>query len=689
MNKGECIMAYSIVENAATSFIENRNIQLPRFQRKQTWGPIDNFKLCISVFKGYPIGVVIINSTQLPEPIDWLLDGRQRRNALLEMRANPVSVYQWAQKFVKFASNDTEQQLKDKFFSSIDSFLQSDFNNEKIKTKENYYEDDQEDYDDFSDEQPSFDFSQQYSSLKSLCDLLTIIHPIKNKKSNIERMFCFKGIIPIQDLDYSIAQNGDYVIDIPKLWSFVRICVNEHYDSKDAFISYLGKRYKLDDISLRKISTYVEQHWEYFDKCFKTLAKLEQTLQMSTVGIIKLSNASPLDAQNIFSLVNDGGTKLTSEELLSARPFWNTIVNNPSSVLKDDVAKLYKKLEISVPSDVYRWDLCASLLFRIDKNNLIFNDMSSAINSDDSKFKNMLSLGFKTISAILVGGINNTSVIKLERSKSINWDIAIDNLVSEINMLINILEDYDYFKYMKSWNQTIMSLTSNTIAIEFITIMYKRWKQYNSPVKSSSLAKQLVKEAFILYDRLVYEYSIRLWAGSSDNKLATDLANIDTSIAQVSKQEWMNLIDELATGKFKGKNTKSNLLKPLIYHFYCMKKKSPTILNISTKYEIDHIVAESLFSSGVQSDEILIMKDCLLNFALLPKGENIAKSDQKLNVIKNTDPWLTKQIENYAEISESDMDILSDLSNISKLKDIRLPLYKEAFDSLRDSWINN
>lgn len=567
------------------------------------------------------------------------------------------------------------------------AFLQSDFTNEKIKTEVNTDDDDQDDNDDISDEQPSFDFSQQYSSLKSLCDLLTIVHPIKKEKSNIERMFSFNGIIPIQDLDYSITQDGEYVIDIPRLWSFVRLCVNERYDSKDEFISYLEKRYKLDVISAKKMSVYVEQHWEYFDKCFKTLARLEQMLQMSTIGIIKLSNASPLDAQNIFSLVNGGGTPLTSEELLSARPFWNVIVNNPSNVLRDDVAKLYKKLRISVPNDVYRWDLCASMLLRIDKNHLVFNEMFSAIDSDDNKFKNMLSLGFKTISAMLVGGINNKSVEKLERSKSINWDIAIDNLVSEINLVISILEDYEYFKYLLSWNQTIMSLTSNTIAIEFIAIMHKRWKENGCPTKSSPLAKKLAKEAFILYDRLVYEYSIRIWAGSSDNKLSSDLSNINSRISQVSKQEWMSLIDELSTGKFKGKNTKSNLLKPLIYHFYCIKRMSPTILNLSTKYEIDHIVAESLFDNNTLDDSIMCMKDCLLNFALLPKRENIEKSGQKLNKIDKK--WLIEMIEKYAEISENDMDTLSNLTNIDKLKEIRLPLYKDAFDSLRDSWINN
>lgn len=70
----------------------------------------------------------------------------------MEMRSNPVSVYKWAQKFCKISTYDTEQQLKDKFFSSIDSFLQSDFTNEKIKTKVNTDDDDQDDYDDISEE---------------------------------------------------------------------------------------------------------------------------------------------------------------------------------------------------------------------------------------------------------------------------------------------------------------------------------------------------------------------------------------------------------------------------------------------------------------------------------------------------------------------------------------------------------
>jgi len=689
MNKtGGNFMAYSIVEYPATSFIDNRSIQLPRFQRKQTWKADDNFKLCISVFKGYPIGVVIINTTLSPEPTDWLLDGRQRRNALIEMRTNPVSVYQWAQKFVKFKNNDSEQQLKDKFFASIDSYLQNE--DKTSYGEENNESDDSEFYtDDLEEQSSSFDSRQQYASLIGLFDLISIVHPVKNKKTRLENMFLFDGIIPISDLDYSIRKNGEDVIDISRLWSFVKVCVNEGYNTVETFTSYLIKRYKLkDEPTIRKITIYIERHWEeYYSKCLKTLSRCEQTLQNSTLGLIKLTNASPLDAQNLFSLVNNGGTKLSAEELLSARPFWNTALNNPSLSLKDNVKKLYNKLGISVPDEVYRWDLCASLLLQIDRNHLVFEDMPFSDLEDkvgNQNFQTTLSIGFKLTSAILAGGINNRSVNQLEKKK-INWDIEIDKMASDINTVICILEDYDYFKYLKSWNQSIMSLTSNSIALEFMTIMYLRWKNYyNCPTKSSSTAKNLQNEAFILLDRLIYEYSIRIWSGSSDNRLASDIQNIQSRITAVSQKEWITLINELATGKYKDKLTKVPIVKPLIYHYYCMKKMTPTLMDIHTTYEVDHIVAQNLFSN-VTNDGIISKKDCILNLALLPKGDNITKSDQKLNVIKAKDPWLTDQIKKYAGISDGDMDILSDVSNVKHLDSIRLPQWIDAFSGKRDS----
>lgn len=44
-------MGYIFVECKASAFVDNRNIKLPRFQRKQNWKPKHNFKLAINVFK--------------------------------------------------------------------------------------------------------------------------------------------------------------------------------------------------------------------------------------------------------------------------------------------------------------------------------------------------------------------------------------------------------------------------------------------------------------------------------------------------------------------------------------------------------------------------------------------------------------------------------------------------------------
>ena len=115
-------MAYGIDRITAADFIKMQP-KLPRFQRKQTWGDKDNFKLCISVFKQYPIGVVIVNEVG---DENWLLDGRQRRTALKELRANPDLVYEWARKYIKFKSNQDIVDLKHMFWDRIDAYLQQE-----------------------------------------------------------------------------------------------------------------------------------------------------------------------------------------------------------------------------------------------------------------------------------------------------------------------------------------------------------------------------------------------------------------------------------------------------------------------------------------------------------------------------------------------------------------------------------
>ena len=116
-------MAFLIEQISLTEFMREQKIKLPRFQRKASWDEKQNFQLCISVFKGYPVGVVIYN---LSKGTKWLLDGRQRRNALKTAWENPVNVYLYAQKFLGFKSTDTDDDIKKVFWDKVYSSLKKE-----------------------------------------------------------------------------------------------------------------------------------------------------------------------------------------------------------------------------------------------------------------------------------------------------------------------------------------------------------------------------------------------------------------------------------------------------------------------------------------------------------------------------------------------------------------------------------
>jgi hypothetical protein len=104
---------YEYSPSTAKAFALDDRIHLPRFQRKITWDASRDFVLAVSVFKGYPLGVVVLNETTSPEAglIKWLLDGRQRRTAFIQMLENPENLYDWARKFLRIKRADTEAEI--------------------------------------------------------------------------------------------------------------------------------------------------------------------------------------------------------------------------------------------------------------------------------------------------------------------------------------------------------------------------------------------------------------------------------------------------------------------------------------------------------------------------------------------------------------------------------------------------
>lgn len=109
-------MSYNIETRSITEFVTDSKIKLPRFQRKSTWTAKQNFELAISIFQEYPVGVVIINDEG---HTSWLLDGRQRRSALKDLRANPDLVYDWARKYIKFKASQDVVEVKEMFWEKL------------------------------------------------------------------------------------------------------------------------------------------------------------------------------------------------------------------------------------------------------------------------------------------------------------------------------------------------------------------------------------------------------------------------------------------------------------------------------------------------------------------------------------------------------------------------------------------
>lgn len=681
-------MGYTI-EALPIQNLDDATIRLPRFQRKSTWKPDQNFQLCISVFKEFPLGVMIINREKNNS---WLLDGRQRRTALRLMRENPVEVYNWASRFLRFGNSSTDEiELTKTFWKRIDIFLQKDVSEtEKEQQKdedtgEEYIDSLDEEIDTYSssddDDLDEDDSWNKQESLNSLLGIILMVHPIRNKQSRFERIFDFKKYF--SRLDYAPKnkkETTDPVLLRKFLLEMLESFGKEHPDDlihKDYVVEHYLSKYDIEDNERVNFSREVGQKWDEMLRCFKVIQDTEKVFKDARIGVIWLNNASAIDAQNIFSLVNSGGTLLKAEELLSAKPYWNVPVNNVDKRTQDKIHAMYKHLGVSKPKDIVRWDLLATILQRVDLDNFIFK----SYDSDELQIE-QITLGFKLVSSFLAGGMSAKDVIKLEELGDIDWVERVNDVVDGVNEILEIIQDINYFKYLSTWRYSITQMLSNAPALEFIIVMYKRWESKGSPRYSSGDLKSLQRDAIILFDRLIYEYSTGAWGGSGDSKLSSHIKDISKRFEPISTEQWTILVEKACYGH-DGNKTK-NVTRALLYHYYSIKSIQPT-RNNNTTYEVDHIFPKEKFVDNLNVK--IHSQDSLFNFALLPKKDNIKKGSKSLKEI--TDKWLQEEISRFSEIPIEDFEKYSDITNLEELREYRLDLFLKTFRKERDSLIAN
>lgn len=671
-------MGYRIEPLSISSFLDENKMRLPRFQRKATWDKKQNFELAISVFQDYPVGVVIVNKEK---DVSWLLDGRQRRNALKQMRENPVELYEWARAYIGFAKNADEFTVKQSYWDKVEKYLTTE-----IKDSENTSSDDvsYEGVEENTNEEDSFDSQKQRKGLTTLLNLILMVHQNKPSGSKWELTFDFTKYFT--RIKYAPMSNNEKVDPILLRRFILELIndaerVNDGDITEDYLFDFYNNTYAFKDSMENKFKAELNKRFKDIKNSIDIINETEKIFSDARIGIIWLTNASPLDAQNIFSRINKGGTQLKAEELLSAKPYWNVEVKVTDSNVEKLVSEMYSKLDVSKQETIVRWDIAATLLQRISDQMLIFDDYSHVKKEEIPMDR--VTLGFKLISSFFEQGMSSKYVIDLEKN-NLDWNIDIMNMVNDINKVCEILLSTPFFQTLQSWKKPMTKLLGNAIALEFLTIIWLDWKDKGKPTVASGNLKAVQRDAKILFDRLVYEYSTKTWRGSGDSKMANDIKNWKSRIQPVDSQAWKNFINGACSGVYNGQNTTVNLLRPVLYYYYVLTDSTP-YNQVNTSFDVDHIIPQEAFKDNIMIDSKL--KDSLSNLALLPKKDNISKKSKKLNEI--TDQWLINSITTFAGIQKIDFEKYSNVMNITDLKTEREKMFENAFSLNRDKALSN
>lgn len=693
---------YEVRPEIAKTFITDRSIILPRFQRKQTWDEKKNFLLCISVFKGYPMGVCIINTEkEAGKTKRILLDGRQRRNALIQMYENPEVIGIWAKKYLGFKQSIDQYELSDLFYDKINTYLEED--EEDANDVVDVSDDEQEDvYDDSDDELTNMtNLEGGNGGLKLLLDVIVLTYKKTKHATGFTAPFDFTKLmkqLPYIDQD----ETNDYIVNGKKVKSFIaeyrNDCDNNDLDyegNSDYFADYLLHRAVCKDkVSEVKVKLTVKNNWDDIIARFDIVDKLDDIMSQCKIGLIEVSGFKPADAQKIFNIINSEGVKLTAVEILSAKTYWNKKILNPTGDMLGYARELYSNMGIRI-NDVYRWDIPATLLARLG-DNVIFKSLSWDSINKKAEFEKKLTLGFKLMSGIFEKGIKKEDIDDMGKNTEIDWDVQSEQIITSIKNVIKLIEEVSYFKFLKSWRTSIMELTSDAIALDFLLILYFDWKRKECPIGSSTKTRQFQKNCFILWDQLIYEYVRKQWRGSSDSLIASNIKALDSMpdvFEPVTREKWIALLNEiLEKNTVNDANVSISLMKPILYHMYCISNIAGPGLECTI--DVDHIIPQSCFkASTIPGKEVI--QDNLYNLGLLPKRDNISKSNKKLNQILGEDSWLISQIEKYEFITVDRFEEFSAIGNYKKLFEFKKKKYDDVFGteggafSLRDTILFN
>lgn len=672
-----------IIDSIEARSLIGKRPDFPLFQRRSSWVTAKKFKFFLSVFKGFPLGTVVVNRDVTNEGTTtyFIIDGRQRYEGL-EAMLQPEVLYKTALIAVPAMRRaDNVDEFVGAFHDYVDDYL---FGQDRFDSQG-----------DPSDVQPALESvledsiegsprlpvstlagrftarlpETRYGHLGLLLELLVFIR----SQNGFCRIFGFSQ--PTQVVDYLVAAGRRRRVDEKSLLRWIDYRASRSgtrsVPTEAEFLERWLEAEHQEASNPRGLELEVHERWPHLSEALRLLAELRDQVLSSRFGYIELSEQATIDdQQKIFDNINTGGDPLSMAEILSARPVWNEPVPLlPGSPLKHQVRELrnFMGLVSTDAKEPRRWDYAATLLDRIDTT-LLFGspDLWTWAKLRGPEFDKKVTYGFRLMAGRYRHGVMRHFVETLPVVADLPWGSGEFEL--SLDASLRRLGETWFFPRLIAWQSTLADM-SDSIALAFALLVEKKWREERAPGRGNAGASRFTAFAIHLFDYLVYEYLSGGWQGGGDRKVGALLEQTD--LIWPSNTQWEALVEGLVESSSPG----TGRARALLTYLAALLDLRPRPTQLG---QVDHIIPKALFEDRPAA--VVAGRDRLTNLDLLPKADNNARKALPMHRLSGA---LQEKMEMYTRISRERFGEFADPTQVQALHEARVSLFTDTFVGLR------
>ena len=318
--------------------------------------------------------------------------------------------------------------------------------------------------------------------------------------------------------------------------------------------------------------------------------------------------------------------------------------------------------------------------------------------------------GFQILSLLTTGDVRNDAWQSMYSETGEHW--TNDNLINDLRKATKILWRDPFFKNLKQWQFSMMTLLGERASQTFLAICHKRWQRHGSPSLGGAGDKD-AREAYCkdmrkTFDRFAFQHLHGQWTGGADQKLIDEIKNAgpddNGAYSEVESAPntnddtggWHGAISKLIndgelvagddlTNRSKkpvsGSNYNPKMRLILVYHAVLANLDFPSDLEEDEnelKIDVEHIIPKNSwndFLSATNEPEYSRANKThsLGNLCLLGYNANRSKNDKTLDELDDSawEQWILDELERLGGVPKTDNENFSQPNQFDALLEKR------------------